>query len=55
MTPDEIRDRFNSINVWNRGGERAPHKPLLGLYAIGRLLCGEPRLVLLVDVLAAFP
>jgi putative restriction endonuclease len=45
MTPDEIREKFNSITVWKRGGERAPHKPLLALYAIGRVLRGEPRRV----------
>jgi putative restriction endonuclease len=45
MSPDEIRERFNSITVWKRGGERAPHKPLLALYAIGRVLRGEPRMV----------
>jgi putative restriction endonuclease len=45
MTADEIREKFSSITVWKRGGERAPHKPLLALYSIGRVLCGEPRLV----------
>jgi putative restriction endonuclease len=45
MTPDEIREKFTSITVWKRGGERAPHKPLLALYAIGRVLRGEPRMV----------
>jgi putative restriction endonuclease len=45
MTSDEIRDRFRSLTVWKRGGERAPHKPLLALYAIGRTLRGEPRMV----------
>ena len=45
MTPDEIRNRFISITVWRRGGERAPHKPLLALYAIARLLRGESRMI----------
>jgi putative restriction endonuclease len=45
MTPDEIRDRFRTITVWRRGGERAPHKPLLALYAIARLLRGESRMI----------
>ncbi|HEX9145542.1 MAG TPA: hypothetical protein VGA09_14815 [Candidatus Binatia bacterium] len=40
----------NKITVWKRGGERAPHKPLLALYAIGRLLRGEPRMVAYADV-----
>jgi putative restriction endonuclease len=42
---DELRRRFNSLTVWRRGGERAPHKPLLVIYAIARLLRGETRMV----------
>jgi putative restriction endonuclease len=45
MTPEEIRERFNTITVWQRGGERAPHKPLLALCAIARLLRGERRMI----------
>ena len=30
--------------MWQRGDERAPHKPLLVLYAIGRLLGGDKEL-----------
>ena len=29
--------RVTSLNQWRRGGERAPHEPLLLLYAIGGL------------------
>lgn len=29
--------RVTSLNQWKRGGVRAPHKPLLLLYALGRL------------------
>lgn len=36
---------FEKIRVWNRGNERAPHKPLLLLLALGRVQRGEPRLV----------
>ena len=28
------------LNVWKRGSQRAPHKPLLLLYALGRWSCG---------------
>lgn len=29
-------ERFGNLNQWRRRGERAPHKPLLLLYALGR-------------------
>jgi putative restriction endonuclease len=40
--PDESAlQRFDSLNVWSRGGQRAPHKPLLVLYALGRWCAGQ--------------
>jgi putative restriction endonuclease len=36
MTRDEIIERFLRINVWKRGDQRAPHKPLLILFALGQ-------------------
>jgi putative restriction endonuclease len=36
MGTDTILSRFDSLNVWKRKGQRAPHKPLLVLYALGR-------------------
>ena len=45
MDRDEIAQKFETLKVWQRGGERAPHKPLLVLYAIGKLLRGEERLL----------
>ena len=44
MTPVELRRRFAKLGVWRRHGVRAPHKPLLALWAIGRCLKDEPRL-----------
>lgn len=44
-TPDHIRARFATLNTWRRAGVRAPHKPLLLLFALGRVLRGEDRLV----------
>jgi predicted restriction endonuclease len=32
-----VLDQFRSVHVWQRAGERAPHKPLLVLLALGRL------------------
>lgn len=36
-----VVDRFLQLNVWQRGSERAPHKPLLILLALGALARGE--------------
>lgn len=42
---DVILNQFRDLNVWRRGEERAPHKPLLVLYALGRLQSSAPRLI----------
>jgi len=34
---ESIRNRFGNLTVWKRGDQRAPHKPLLVLYALGQL------------------
>lgn len=37
MTDDDaIIKRFDALSVWQQGDQRAPHKPLLVLYALGR-------------------
>lgn len=41
MTRDEVLHQFDRLNVWSRGGQRAPHKPLLALLALGRWQRGE--------------
>src|ERR1035438_7394214 len=41
---DELIRRFSQLQVWKRNGERAPHKPLLVLLALGRLQQGHDRL-----------
>lgn len=43
MDVAEIQRRFSNIRVWTRGKERALHKPLLLLYALGRCAKGDPR------------
>ena len=45
MNREEIVQKFGNLRVMKRGDERAPHKPLLVLYAIGRLLQDEERLL----------
>ena len=38
----ELLERFDRIRIWQRSGQRAVHKPLLVLLALGRLARGEP-------------
>jgi hypothetical protein len=41
----ETRERPRLLSYGKEVGERAPHKPLLALCAIGHVLRGEPRTV----------
>jgi putative restriction endonuclease len=50
LSRDEILKVFDRINVWSRGSERAPHKPLLVLYALGQLSRGEANSIAFRDV-----
>ena len=45
MNQDDFLNRLSRIKVWKSGGRRAPHKPLLILYSLGRLQQGKARLV----------
>ena len=47
---EELVEAIQSIRVWKKGDQRAPNKPLLLLYALGRVQRGEPRLVPFVEV-----
>jgi putative restriction endonuclease len=50
MDKDGLITLFRDINVWKRGSERAPHKPLLLLYALGKCNRGQPRMVPFAEV-----
>lgn len=52
-TEAEIRERFARLAVWRRAGVRAPHKPLLALYALARTL--DPETARLVPFTEAEP
>jgi putative restriction endonuclease len=41
MNRESALQQFDRLNVWRRAGQRAPHKPLLVLYALGRWVRGE--------------
>ena len=45
MEREVIIQKFETLSLWQRSGQRTPHKPLLVLYAIGKLLRGEERLI----------
>ncbi len=44
MTPGDLKSLFANLKVWHAHGWRAPNKPLLALWAIGRCLRNEARL-----------
>jgi putative restriction endonuclease len=41
MNDDTILTRFETLNTWRQGDQRAPHKPLLVLFALGRWQQGK--------------
>jgi len=47
---DHLRAAVGRLRQWRRGDERAPHKPLLVLHALGRVARGDARLVAFADV-----
>lgn len=44
---DGVLEQFNAISVWKQGDQRAPHKPLLILYALGQWQRGLPEVTFL--------
>ncbi len=42
---DSVLEKFRGLKVWQRGDERAPHKPLLVLLALGNYASGAGRLI----------
>ena len=41
MDQASLLSLFSKLRIWTNGEQRAPHKPLLVLYVLGRLLRGE--------------
>src|SRR4051794_39762784 len=41
MISDDILHRFDDLGIWKQGDQRAPHKPLLVLYALGMWQAGQ--------------
>ena len=53
-TPGDFLGRLSAIQPWKQHNQRAPHKPLLLLLALGRCSRGEERLVSFVEVETRF-
>jgi hypothetical protein len=47
---DALVDRFAGVTVWRANGKRAPHKPLLMLYALARVQRRKPRLATFAEI-----
>ena len=50
LVNEEIVRRFRSLSIWNKGGQRAPHKPLLCLLAISKMVNEKKRLLRFEDI-----
>lgn len=50
MTKQELLSRVSKLNIWQKGDQRAPHKPLLLLLSLARLQNGQERLALFSDI-----
>lgn len=45
MNSVELKERINNLSIWKKGDQRAPHKPLLILFALGHLQADKPRFI----------
>ncbi|OQX02085.1 MAG: hypothetical protein BWK73_43820 [Thiothrix lacustris] len=45
MNAQELITRITALNVWKKGDQRAPHKPLMLLLAMARVHTDQPRLI----------
>lgn len=50
MNPLELKEKIQKLSIWKNGEQRAPHKPLLILYALGRLQAGGAKFLTYQDV-----
>jgi len=50
MNTRELKSQIEGINIWEKGAQRAPHKPLLLLYALARSRRNRDRFIPYTDV-----
>lgn len=50
MDPTMLKDKINNLTIWKKGDQRAPHKPLLILYALGQMQNKDARFLPYEDI-----
>ncbi len=50
MNKRELKSQVEGINIWKKGAQRAPHKPLLLLFALARSRRNRDRFILYKEV-----
>ncbi|MDN4525952.1 phosphorothioated DNA-binding restriction endonuclease [Fictibacillus fluitans] len=50
MNAHELKNRVKNLTIWKNGDQRAPHKPLLMLYALSQLKHSRTRFIPYVEV-----
>lgn len=45
MNAEELKTKIQKLSIWKKGDQRAPHKPLLILYALGQMQAHSDRLI----------
>ncbi|WP_459925455.1 phosphorothioated DNA-binding restriction endonuclease [Desulfatiferula olefinivorans] len=50
MNSTRIKDLFDHITLWKKGGQRAPHKPLLLLIALAHCIQEKDRFISFADI-----
>lgn len=45
MNANDLKDQVEKLSIWKKGDQRAPHKPLLILLALGSMQNNSPRLL----------
>ncbi|MCT2347036.1 HNH endonuclease [Niallia taxi] len=45
MNAEELKTKIQKLSIWKKGDQRAPHKPLLILYALGQMQADSERFI----------
>ncbi|MDK8643660.1 phosphorothioated DNA-binding restriction endonuclease [Niallia taxi] len=45
MNAEELKTKIQKLSIWKNGDQRAPHKPLLILYALGQMQADSERFI----------